>query len=76
MLEVAAYVSGAQSKHLVAPDGENVPASQLAHAILPGVLVYFPGAHREHIAALFAPSKAEDVPSGQAWQVVAPVATE
>ena len=76
MPELLAYVSGAQLKHLVAPDGEKVPAPQVEHAMLAEVLVNFPAAHAEHTAKLFAPSMAEEVPVGQSSQTTDPVLPE
>ena len=42
---------------------------QLTQTALPVVLVYFPAAHEEQTLALIAPIDADEVPSGQGWQV-------
>ena len=67
---VGAYVLGEHAAHFVEPVPEaNVPSMQFTQTTLPVVLVYFPAAHEEQTLALIAPIDADEVPSGQGWQV-------
>ena len=75
-----AYVLGEHAKHFVEPVPEaKVPSMQFTQTTLPVVLVYFPEVHGEQTLALIAPVDADEVPSGQGWQVdavPAPAAVE